>query len=236
MLRLDPNFPHLFAIAEALGELCEQVVFVGGSTAGLLLTDPLAEGVRPTLDVDAIVEARDLIHFCRIEVQLEQCGFMRDADSGVICRWKHKPSGVVFDLMPVDAAVLGFSNRWYGEAVATAQALQLANGVIIRVVSAPAFVATKLEAFLNRGNGDFLASHDLEDVLNVVDGRDALADELQHASMQLQAFVADTFAGLLAKPDFINSLPGLVADADRASVVRDRLQQMATSQMREQGS
>jgi predicted nucleotidyltransferase len=117
-----------------------------------------------------------------------------------------------------------------------AQALQLANGVIIRVVSAPAFVATKLEAFLNRGNGDFLASHDLEDVLNVVDGRDALADELQHASMQLQAFVADTFAGLLAKPDFINSLPGLVADADRASVVRDRLQQMATSQMREQGS
>src|SRR5690606_6442282 len=210
--------------------------FVGGSTAGLLLTDPLAEGVRPTMDVGAVVEARDLIHFYRIEAQLEQCGFMRDADSGVICRWKHKPSGVVFDLMPVDAAVLGFSNRWYGEAVATAQALQLANGVIIRVVSAPAFVATKLEAFLNRGNGDFLASHDLEDVLNVVDGRDALADELQHASMQLQAFVADTFAGLLAKPDFINSLPGLVADADRASVVRDRLQQMATSQMREQGS
>ncbi len=60
MLRPDPNLPHLLAIAEALGELREQVVFVGGSTAGLLLTDPLAAGVRPTLDVDAIVERRDL--------------------------------------------------------------------------------------------------------------------------------------------------------------------------------
>jgi hypothetical protein len=92
MLRPDPNLPHLLAIAEALGDLREQVVFVGGSTAGLLLTDPLAEGVRPTLDVDAVIEARDLIHFHCIEAQLEQRGFVRDADSDVICRWKHKSS------------------------------------------------------------------------------------------------------------------------------------------------
>ncbi|TDK26343.1 hypothetical protein E2F46_05200 [Luteimonas aestuarii] len=234
MRRPDPNLPHLLAIAQALGDLREQVVFIGGSTAGLLLTDPLAEGVRPTLDVDAVVEAHDLIHFYRIEAQLEQRGFMRDADSGVICRWKHKPSGVVFDLMPVDAAVLGFSNRWYGEAVATAQPLQLADGVVIRIVAAPAFVATKLEAFLSRGKGDFLVSHDLEDVLNIVDGRDELMDELQAASMQLQGFVAETFAGLLVKSDFINSLPGLVADADRAGVVRERLEQMAKLRTPEQ--
>ncbi len=236
MRRPDPNLPHLLAIAEALGSLRDQVVFIGGSAAGLLLTDPLAEGVRPTLDVDAVVEARDLMHFYRIEAQLEQCGFMRDADSGVICRWKHKPSGVAFDLMPVDVAVLGFSNRWYGEAIATAQPLRLADGLVIRVVAAPAFVATKLEAFLNRGRGDFLSSHDLEDVLNVVDGRDELMDELQGASSQLQGFVAETFAILLAKPDFTNSLPCLVADADRAGVVRERLEQMARPHTPEQGN
>ena len=179
--------------------------------------------------------AEGLIHFYRIEAQLEPCGFIRDADSGVICRWKHKPSGVAFDLMPVDAAVLGFSNRWYGEAVATAQPLQLADGVVIRVVAAPAFVATKLEAFLNRGKGDFLSSHDLEDVLNVVDGRDELMDELQGASSQLLGFVAEIFASLLAQPDFTNSLPGLVADADRAGVVRERLEQMAKQHAPEQG-
>ena len=60
MRRNDPNLAQLRAIAEALGDLCEQVVFVGGATAGLLLTDPLAESVRPTVDVDAIVEASGL--------------------------------------------------------------------------------------------------------------------------------------------------------------------------------
>ncbi|HEX2082473.1 MAG TPA: hypothetical protein VHF86_03190, partial [Xanthomonadaceae bacterium] len=129
MRRADPNLPHLLAIAEALGSLREQVVFVGGSTAGLLLTDPLAESVRPTMDVDAIVEADDLTQFYRIEVELEQRGFIRDAESGVICRWKHQASGVVFDLMPVDDAVLGFSNPWYGEAIATARLLWLSDDV-----------------------------------------------------------------------------------------------------------
>ena len=53
----DPNLPQLQRIAVALGELREQLVFVGGSVAGLLLTDPLAEGVRATTDVDAIASA-----------------------------------------------------------------------------------------------------------------------------------------------------------------------------------
>lgn len=129
MARPDPNLPQVLAIAEALGELCAQVVFVGGSTAGLLLTDPLAESVRPTLDVDAIVRADSLAHYYRIEAQLEQRGFVRDAAAGVICRWQHRSSGVRFGLMPVDASILGFSNRWYGEAVATAQLHLLDNGM-----------------------------------------------------------------------------------------------------------
>ncbi|MDH5821707.1 hypothetical protein QFW77_01685 [Luteimonas sp. RD2P54] len=226
MQRPDPNLPHLLAIAGALGELRERMVFVGGSIAGLLLTDPLAEGVRPTLDVDAVVEADGWLNFHRVEEQIEQRGFVRDAASGVICRWKHRASGIPFDLMPVDSNVLGFSNRWYGEAVTTAQPMQLADGIVIRMVAAPAFVATKLEAFLGRGQGDYLASHDLEDVLNVVDGRDELPNELQHASMPLRDFVAKTFAGLLAKSDFINCLPGLIADGSRADLITERLRRI----------
>ena len=43
----DPNLPHLLRIAEALGELREQLVFVGGAVAGLLVTDPLADTFAP---------------------------------------------------------------------------------------------------------------------------------------------------------------------------------------------
>lgn len=226
MLRDDPNLPYLHAIAEALGDLRERVVFVGGATAGLLVTDPLADSVRATKDVDAVVEAR-LAQFHRIEEQVAGLGFVRDVESGVVCRWIHRDSGVLFDLMPVDASVLGFSNRWYAYAVETAQTVDLADDLNIRVVTATAFVATKLEAFADRGKGDILVSHDLEDILNIVDGREELAQELADAPTELREAVSAAFAGLLAHPDFANALPGLIADASRVDIVLQRLRHMA---------
>ena len=50
----DPNLTYLRRIAEALGELRKQVVFVGGAVAGLLVTDPLADAVRATLVLDRL--------------------------------------------------------------------------------------------------------------------------------------------------------------------------------------
>jgi hypothetical protein len=55
MRRNDPNLPLLILVADALGDLCEELVFVGGCAAGLLLTDSAAGAVRATQDVDAIV-------------------------------------------------------------------------------------------------------------------------------------------------------------------------------------
>lgn len=223
----DPNLPTLRAVARALGDLCERVVFVGGSTAGLLLTDPAAESVRATLDVDAIVIADTLPQFQRIEAEVAARGFVRDMDSGVICRWRHRDSGAVFDLMPVDPRILGFSNRWYADTIRTAVPVTLGDGLHIRMVSAPAFVATKLEAFADRGRGDLLASHDLEDVLNVIDGRPELAQELDAAPAELRDAVRSAFAALLRHPDFENALPGLIADANRVGIIRERLRSMA---------
>lgn len=222
----DPNLPHLRHIAESLGELREQMVFVGGAVAGLLVTDPLAVAVRATRDVDAVVNAnRALFH--RIEEAVAERGFARDVNSDVICRWVHKESGVLFDLMPVQPEVLGFSNRWYPYAVETAVSLDLGAGVTIRLVSAVAFVATKLEAFAGRGNGDFISSHDLEDVLNIVDGREELADEMAAAPTELRQAVAAAFSRLLKNPDFMNVLPGLIAEPERAGLVMDRLKALS---------
>ena len=222
----DPNLPQLRRIAQALGELREQVVFVGGAVAGLLVTDPLADTVRATRDVDAVVNASRAT-FHRIEKQVAQRGFARDVGSDVICRWVHKESGLVFDLMPVQPDVLGFTNRWYPYAVESAVLVDLGEGLTIRLVSAVAFVATKLEAFAGRGGGDFLASHDLEDVLNIVDGREELVEELAAAPAELRQAVAGAFALLLANPDFVNALPGLVAEPERAALVMDRLRALS---------
>lgn len=218
----DPNLPYLRSIADALGELREQVVFVGGAVAGLLITDPLADPVRATRDVDAVLEANRAT-FHRFEKAVAARGFVRDVSSDVMYRWIHKKSGVLFDLMPVQPEVLGFSNRWYPYAVETAGAMDLGHGVTIRLMSAVAFVATKLEAFAGRGGGDFMNSHDLEDVLNIIDGREELAAELAGAPVELRQAVGTALARLVKNPDFANVLPGLVAEPERASLVMERL-------------
>lgn len=218
----DPNLPYLRQIAEALGDLREQVVFLGGAVAGLLVTDPLADGVRATRDVDAVVNAnRSTFH--RIEQAVAKRGFARDVQSDVICRWIHKDSGVLFDLMPVQPEVLGFSNRWYPYAVESAEPVELSPGVTIRLVSAVAFIATKLEAFAGRGEGDFLTSHDIEDVFNIVDGREELVTELAAAPAELRQAVSNAFQRLLSDPDFASALPGLIAEPERAGLIMQRL-------------
>lgn len=222
----DPNLPYLRCVAEALGALREQMVFVGGAVAGLLVTDPLADRVRATKDVDAVVQSNRAM-FHRIEEEVAKRGFQRDMTSDVICRWIHKESGVLFDLMPVESNVLGFTNRWYPFAVETAVSTDLGNGLRVRLVSAAGFVATKLEAFLDRGKGDYMTSHDLEDILNVVDGREELAVEIAAAPAELRDAVAKTFAQLMTDPDFENVLPGLISQPERAGIVMARLKGLA---------
>jgi hypothetical protein len=81
------------------------------------------------------------------------------------------------DVMPTRSDILGLSNRWYPQAIATAQTMVLPSKRPIRVVAAPLFVATKLEAFHGRGDGHYLFSHDLEDLVSIFDGREQLMEE-----------------------------------------------------------
>lgn len=78
------------------------------------------------------------------------------------------------DFMPEDETILGFTNRWYGDTLEHAQFTKLSNGTSIQLIGPCHFVATKLAAYLGRGNDDPLASHDIEDLLNVVDGREEI--------------------------------------------------------------
>ena len=123
-----------------------------------------------------------------------------------ICRWL--VAGVTVDVMPTLPDVLGFSNRWFPLALSTAWTAELPGGRTIQVISAPAFIATKLEAFAGRGQGDHLFSHDLGDIISVVDGRESLLSELQASEPELRNGVAAAVALLLATRGFMDSLPG----------------------------
>jgi predicted nucleotidyltransferase len=229
--RRDPNLAKVELIAHALGSLRDELVFVGGCAAGLLMTDAAATMARVTYDVDLVVEVAALHGYHRMEAEFTRLGFKRDvAPDAPICRWRYRDLEV--DLMPTDPAILGFANRWYPLAVSSAEKVRLPNDVSIRLIRAPLFVATKFEAFADRGNEDLLGSHDMEDIINVIDGRSELPDEIRGAPDELRSYLAERCAGLLALPHFMNYLPGLVAQdetlAERVATVATRLQHIAT--------
>lgn len=223
----DPNVVMLDVVAERLGaELCRNLVFVGGAVAGLLITDPAQPAIRPTEDVDLLAQVVARQEYYLLEEQLRARGFQQDMrPNAPICRWV--VAGVTVDVMPTLPDVLGFSNRWYPLATATAWTATLPSGRVIRVISAPAFLATKLEAFAGRGRGDHLFSHDLGDVISVVDGRESLISELRLCDAELRAGIAASVSRLLATRSFLDSLPGhLPGDAASQERLPDLLSKL----------
>jgi predicted nucleotidyltransferase len=227
----DPNGPRLEAIASHLTEdLLERFVFVGGAVTGLLITDPAMPPVRTTLDVDVVVEVLATRDYHDIEDQLRRLGFSHDlSPTAPICRWIK--AGLILDVMPTRGDILGFTNPWYSMAVEHAEVWVSSQGRCIRIVQAPVFLATKLEAFRGRGQGDFLCSHDLGDVLAVVDGRDTLIQECQHASFALRHYLGVQFTELLGHPAFCEALPchlpGDAASQQRLPDLQRKLAQLA---------
>jgi predicted nucleotidyltransferase len=210
-MSLDPNLERIEVIAAALGPLREQLVFVGGCAAGLLISDPAVTPIRATFDVDLVVHATVLSAYQKFEEEFARLGFKRDmvADAP-ICRWVY--GQIEVDLIPAKPEIIGFANRWYPLAIETAQPVTLPSGVAIRLIDAPAFLGTKFEAFANRGNADLLASHDLEDILNVIAGRAKLPEEIEQSSADLRRYLADRCRDLMAMRDFEYYLPGLIQD------------------------
>ncbi len=230
MRRKHPNLAKIELIADALGALRDQLVFVGGCAVDLLLTDPAAAPARVTYDVDLLAQVEALVGYHALEKEFSRLGFKRDmAQDAPICRWRF--NNLKVDLMPMGSSVLGFANRWYPLAVRSARALRLSTGVTIRLISAPAFMATKFEAFFDRGHSDVLGSHDLEDIVNVLDGRPELVSEIASVGPELRHYLAAQCRALLAMPDFVNALPGMVFPdeslAGRVKLLKERLGQIA---------
>ncbi len=225
----DANIEMLRLAAARLGELADDLVFVGGCTTGLFITDGAAAAVRSTKDVDVIVEALTYSAYTDFEGRLQKAGFRHDLREGApICRWTKNDT--VLDVMPINGEILGFTNIWYSAAVESAEMRRLNADVSIRVVTPVYFFATKLEAFNDRGKKDFLGSHDLEDLIAVVNGREELPKEIERAADDVRTFIAENVSRLLSDRRFLDSLPGhLMPDADRTELVIERLQKLSGS-------
>lgn len=98
--------------AELLGPLLDEVVFVGGATVHLWLTEPGAPPARATEDVDVICEVASRTEYYWLGEKLRERGLQEAAGAPVLCRWQSAEPRLILDVMPTDAEIIGFSNPW----------------------------------------------------------------------------------------------------------------------------
>jgi predicted nucleotidyltransferase len=211
--------------------MLQEIVFVGGQVTELLVTDTAAVRARPTTDVDIVVPVSTRTAYQHLQAHLATVGFHPDRLAGApVCRFR-SADGLILDVMPLANDVLGFTNRWYGEAMQQRLSYQLAQDLSIFIPTAPVFLATKWEAFQARGTEDPRFSHDLEDVITLVAGRASIVDECEAESLNVKSYLTEEARRFLDDPAheelILAALPDAVRFPELVSLTIQRFRSMA---------
>jgi predicted nucleotidyltransferase len=194
------NITRIKAISNALGPLGQEVVFVGGATISLYL-EQLGPEVRPTNDIDVVIELWNYTSFVTLEDKLRSIGFVNDRNANITCRYTYQ--GITVDIMPTDEKILGFSNMWYPDGYKNAMDYQLDDQHRVKIFSPPYFLATKFEAFANRGKNDGRTSEDFEDIVFVLEHRRSVWKEMEESDSTIKDYLKKTFGQLLLNKYFV---------------------------------
>lgn len=221
---LQQQLEMITQVATALDDLLDEVVFVGGCVTGLLINDAFTlEQVRFTEDVDLIVNVITHADWRGLQNQLRKRGFKEDMTDTVICRMNLGKLKV--DIMPVEKDILGFSNQWYKEAMETPLKYAINTSLSVNIVSPVYYIATKIDAFLGRGNGDLLASHDIEDLITVFDGRSEIVDEFLNASDKVKSYIIKQLNNFMLDNSFEYVIQGVARnDVQRENLIIERIE------------
>jgi hypothetical protein len=212
-------------VAAELQSLQLAFAFVGGCAVRLLVDEPELTDFRPTDDVDVIVEIVTLTQYYDLEERLRGAGFQHDTSEGApICRWVVR--GCRVDIMPIDSRELGMNSQWFREAFESAQLKSLDDETQAKVITRPMFLATKLAAFHDRGKLDLYGSHDLEDIVTIIDGCKNVVQEVKASPPEVQTYISKNLATIMQHADFDDALFGHLSSVfggrERAPKVKEK--------------
>ncbi len=188
------NLGVVAEIAEALGELNESVVFVGGAVVSVYTDDPAADEIRPTQDVDLTLTLLE-VNQEALDKKLATLGFHLDPYGHAICSYRY--NDIAVDIMAASDSMRGPSNRWYQVGFDTLETIEI-NNTQIQVLSAPCYLATKFEAYNSRGQDDYRTSHDFEDIIYVIDNRTTIVEEIKNSGESIQGFLNSEIQKILS--------------------------------------
>jgi len=192
------NLGLVAEVAKGLEELNEKMVFIGGAVISLYTDDPAAEEIRPTTDIDMTVNLANYTEWTQMQERLSVLKFFPDPHGQSICSYKFKE--IAIDIMPAEDSSIGISNVWYRPGFKYLQQILLEDGTMINVLPSPYFLATKLEAFKDRGKNDFYGSHDYEDIIYLIDNRTTIVEEILSSEDDLKQYIKQELTAIKNHP------------------------------------
>ena len=224
------NIVMLQVVADGLGDLKDEIVFVGGAVAELYADDPASSDIRPTQDVDCAIELRTYREHTELEAELRTKGFANDLSQGApICRWIYQDIKV--DVMPTDENVLGFNNQWHPGGVGNKIPKMLPDDSEIFVFPPEYYLAAKVEAHNDRGGTDLRQSHDFEDIIYILDNCTNILEDIRNADEDVKNYLKTECERLLANDGLSEGIEcalGPGADSDRVEIIEDLLLEIAS--------
>lgn len=185
-------------IAQALGDLNNYVVYVGGAVVSLYIDDSSAEDVRPTRDIDISMEIANLVELEKIREELIQKGFYQTSEDNVICRFRYEDIKV--DVMATKAVGWAPANPWFESGFKHIVYYKL-DEIEIKCLSLPYFLATKFTAFYDRGAKDPRTSHDFEDIVYLLNYTNNLVEQVLNAPDKVKKYLINCFSDILSDRD-----------------------------------
>jgi hypothetical protein len=91
----------------------------------------------------------------------------------------------------------------------------------IKILNAIYFIATKLEAFTDRAYkiNDYWDCKDLEDIINVINGRPELLNELKNSPKDVIQFISSYFKKLIEDPKWLEAIKAIARQERARNIV-----------------
>lgn len=206
-------------ISKVLNKIDSKFIFVGGATIPFYIPKVYWPDARSTEDVDVVFDVVSRINFYKLADKLRKFGFKEvigDEEKVPLCKYVF--NGLKVDVMSTDESVLGFTNAWYEEGVENCWQVEYPLPEV-KILKAPYFLATKIEAFKGRGKNDFQYSHDMEDIISVLEVCDMelMSSHLKSCSENLKKYMLKEFRLLLGNKNFNYSIHGSIFNRQNPS-------------------
>jgi len=221
------NIAVVAEVAQALKDLKDQMVFVGGAVVSLYTDDAAADEIRPTADIDMTLNVVNLSNWSVLQEKLSSLGFHPDPFRHAICSYKFKDIPV--DIMPAEDGPLGPANKWYKLGFDNLWTVK-AKEEDIKILPAPCYLATKFEAFNNRGK-DYRTSHDFEDIIYIIDNRTTIVEEVKNTIPEIKSYLQSQLLKLENSPYYDEILSAHIHPliiADRAPIVKEKISKIVS--------